>query len=577
MNSLSSRIIIADAAVRRCSSLQCCTTAVSFKSRRIHVTNNTWHSRIKWWEGVPRIQTTSAASSTLLHSNRYFGSSSSNYNNKYSSESSTEPKFQDTEVPWYSFFNQENDVSSSHQQQLQILDKTNINDTQQQQKQQPPLPSMSKMLTILIPEYKSLLLALGALTICTAATMQYPNAIGEMVDILSLSSSSISASSDSMISSSIDVVDSIAGGMDSKDATNGGGVIDDASSSSSQSTMLLSEQQQEQMRTITLQMLSYFGIGAIATFAHSALFDTIGQKIGAQLRKKLFTKLINQDKTFFDDNRAGELANRLSTDVHEVAEHLVQNIAHFLSNLVRAITATVSMISISPILTLYLTPLPILLGGSAALFGKRIKHWSKQHLDVLAHSTHVATERFGGFATVLSFGQRDVEQARYSNVIEAAYGYARKVAVFTGGFVSTSYLIGGTFSVGVLYVGSNLVIDGSLTTGQLAGFLMYSGHLGDSIIELSEATGGFLKAQGSGARLFHLLEREQIDPSVKSCPTTITNDGIELVNTLPPSYDATVRFENVQFAYPAHSSVPILNEVSFTLSNGEILGMSGTR
>ena len=574
MNSLSSRIIAGHAAVRRCSSLQCCTTAVSFKSRRIHVTNNTWHSRIKWWwEGVPRIQTTSAASSTLLHSHRYFGSSSSNYNNKYSSESSTEPKFQDTEVPWYSFFNQEEDVSSSHQQQLQILDKTNINDTQQQQKQQPPLPSMSKMLTILIPEYKSLLLALGALTISTAASMQYPNAIGEMVDILSLSSSSISGSSDSMIPSSIDVVDSIAGGMDSKDATNGGGVIDDASSSSSQSTILLSEQQQEQMRTITLQMLSYFGIGAIATFAHSALFDTIGQKIGAQLRKKLFTKLINQDKTFFDDNRAGELANRLSTDVHEVAEHLLQNIAHFL----RAITATVSMIAISPILTLYLTPLPILLGGSAALFGKRIKHWSKQHLDVLAHSTHVATERFGGFATVLSFGQRDVEQARYSNVIEAAYGYARKVAVFTGGFVSTSYLIGGTFSVGVLYVGSNLVIDGSLTTGQLAGFLMYSGHLGDSIIELSEATGGFLKAQGSGARLFHLLEREQIDPSVKSCPTTITNDGIELVNTLPPSYDATVRFENVQFAYPAHSSVPILNEVSFTLSNGEILGMSGTR
>ena len=493
MNSLSSRII-ADAAVRRCSLFQCTSTVCSFKSRRIHVTNNTWHSRIKWWEGVPRIQTAAlsspASSSTLLHSHRYFGSSSSNDNNKYSSESSTEPKFQDTEVPWYSFFNQEEDVSSSQQQQLQILDKTNINDTQQQQKQQPPLPSMSKMLTILIPEYKSLLLALGALTISTAATMQYPNAIGEIIDILSLSSSSISGSSDSMISSSINVVDSIASGMDSKDATNGGGVIDDASSSSSsQSTILLSEQQQEQMRTITLQMLSYFGIGAIATFAHSALFDTIGQKIGAQLRKELFTKLINQDKTFFDDNRAGELANRLSTDVHEVAEHLVQNIAHFLSNLVRAITATVSMIAISPILTLYLTPLPILLGGSAALFGKRIKHWSKQHLDVLAHSTHVATERFGGFATVLSFGQRDVEQARYSNVIEAAYGYARKVAVFTGCFVSTSYLIGGTFSVGVLYVGSNLVIDGSLTAGQVAGFCMYSGHLGDSLIELSEAMG----------------------------------------------------------------------------------------
>ena len=198
------------------------------------------------------------------------------------------------------------------------------------------------------------------------------------------------------------------------------------------------------------------------------------------------------------------------------------------------------MVAISPVLTIYLSPLPILLGLSATFFGKSIKRWSKQHLDVLAHSTHLATEKFGGFATVLSFGQRRAEHERYSKAIEDAYGYARKVAVFTGAFVSNVYLVGGCISVGVLYVGSNLVLDGTMTTGQLAGFCMYSGHLAESVIELSEASSGLLRAQGSGARLFNLLEREDLSldlSTARSKATTTTSifdeESTALATTTP--------------------------------------------
>ncbi|KAL7537047.1 hypothetical protein ACHAXR_007555 [Thalassiosira sp. AJA248-18] len=462
--------------------------------------------------------------------------------------SDTTPKFQDTEVPWYQFFQINNDAddTKNNEQQLQT-------------------PPMSKMLSILIPESKLLLLAIGALTISTAATMQFPNAIGEMIDLLS--------------GSSISMVDAgtAGAGLDS--------IIPDYQSSSSSHIITdnstaaetTPQQLEEQMQSIGFRMMSYFTIGAVATFVHSALFDSIGQKIGAHLRKELFTKLIHQDVSFFDQNRAGELANRLSTDVHEVAEHLVQNIAYFLSNFVRSITAVLSMIAISPVLTMYLSPLPILLGGCAAFYGKFIKHWSKQHLDVLAHSTHVATERFGGISTVLSFGQRRSEQARYSLVIEAAYGFARRVAVFQGAFLGNSYLIGNGALLGVLIVGANQVFEGSMTAGNLAGFCMYAGHLADSCVELSEATGGFMRAQGSGARLFSLLEREpSLRASGQCAATTAGEKGLPISATLPSSYNATIRFEGVEFAYPSHPNMAILNKVSLSINQGEMLAVTGS-
>ena len=330
-------------------------------------------------------------------------------------------------------------------------------------------PNVSRILSILKPEVSSLLLALGALTISTAATLQFPNAIGDMIDILSAAGVAIDSTIiDSSMSSEM------------SDMPSSNNTTPDNINVSPDSTTQLEQQKLDQIQSIALQMLGFFTVGSAATFYHSTSFETIGQKIGARLRKQLFSTIIHQNITFFDQNRGGELANRLSTDVHEVAEHLVQNISIFMSNMVRSVTAVASMMAISPALTLYLTPLPLALGGCAAVYGKFIKIWSKKHLDVLAHSTHMATERFGGITTVLSFGRRQSEVTNYSNVVESAYVFARKVAIFQGAFLGSSYLVGNTALMGTLVVGATFVIDGSMTAGQLAGFCMFAGHLAES-------------------------------------------------------------------------------------------------
>ncbi len=328
-------------------------------------------------------------------------------------------------------------------------------------------PNISRILSILKPEVSSLLLALGALTVSTAATLQFPNAIGEMIDILSAATPMDSIVDGTLIPGANEMTSSSNATLDK---------INDTSIS----TTLQEQQKINQIQSIALQMLGFFTIGSAATFYHSTSFETIGQKIGARLRKQLFSTIIHQNITFFDQNRGGELANRLSTDVHEVAEHLVQNISIFMSNIVRSVTAVASMIVISPTLTVYLTPLPLALGGCAAVYGKFIKIWSKKHLDVLAHSTHMATERFGGITTVLSFGRRQSEVRNYSNVVESAYVFARKVAIFQGAFLGSSYLVGNTALLGTLVVGATFVINGSMTAGQLAGFCMFAGHLAEA-------------------------------------------------------------------------------------------------
>lgn len=372
--------------------------------------------------------------------------------------------------------------------------------------------SLGKVFSLLVPEGKMIALALGGITLSAGATMAFPNAIGQIIDIL-------------------------------QNTVTAEGV--------------------NQMRTISLSMVGIFAAGTVATFVHSSVLEIVGQRVGARLRKQMFDRIMSQEMAFFDQNRVGELANRLSTDVHEVAEHLVENVASFLENLVKALTALAAMIWISPVLTLAASSIVPAVAGGAMFYGRFIKSLSKLHLDALAASTQIAAERFAAVRTVVSFGQGKAEVKRYNKEIDASYKFARRVALIQGSFMATSYMVGNAALLGVLYLGGNMVMADLLTAGTLASFCMYAGHLAVSVGDLTESISGFLRAQGSGARLFWLLERE---PSDTGGTMRLTNDIFK---------NANIKFENVSFAYPTSPHQKVLRNLSLEIKPGELIAITG--
>ena len=122
----------------------------------------------------------------------------------------------------------------------------------------------------------------------------------------------------------------------------------------------------------------------------------------------------------------------------------------------------------------------------------------------------------------------------------------------------------------MLYLFSNNIYS----KGQLAGFCMFAGHLAESTLEISESLGGFLRAQGSGERLFFLLDKGSFDISGEG-------DTIDTVaageTTLPASYRADIQFDGVDFYYPSHTQQAlVLDNLSFKLCDGEMLAISGS-
>lgn len=77
----------------------------------------------------------------------------------------------------------------------------------------------------------------------------------------------------------------------------------------------------------TVTLVSIFTAGGLFSFLRGWLYTLAGERVVARLRRNLFDHLISMPISFFDNNKTGELMNRLSSDTTVVQNAATVNIS----------------------------------------------------------------------------------------------------------------------------------------------------------------------------------------------------------------------------------------------------------
>ncbi|KAK4535146.1 hypothetical protein CDCA_CDCA04G1171 [Cyanidium caldarium] len=378
----------------------------------------------------------------------------------------------------------------------------------------PDLVSLRRLFQLTRPHARILLCAVAAQTVSALSTMAFPMAVGKMVDAFQAPD-----------------------GLD-------------------------------QLRRIALLMGGVFAVGAVAVTARVALLSIAGERTARSLRKSLFQAILRQDTAFFDARPPGELVNRLSADASAVSKTLTDNVARGIRASITTVSAASFLLYLSPQLTTVSLAMVPGFAAGVLLFGRYARRLSRQLLDALASATQVAAERIAAIRTVRLFAAEQREAQRYAHRIDASYALARQVSLVEGAYMGFGFLTAQASLLGVLWYGGTMVMDGALTVGALTSFAMYAVNLGVGITSFSSAVGQLLRAQGAGARIFELLDRQPSAPSV-------TSGAVLPVGYAPPS----IAFQRVHFAYPLRPQAPVLRGLDLVVERGEIcaiVGGSGT-
>src|SRR5439155_259832 len=158
--------------------------------------------------------------------------------------------------------------------------------------------------------------------------------------------------------------------------------------------------------------------------------------------------------------------------------------------------------------------------------------------------------------TVRSFAAEETETRRYGLSIDRAFDLARRRSIVTGGFMGTAAFCAYSAAAVVLWYGGRMVIDGRLSTGGLASFLMYSLLVAFAIGAWGDLWAEFMKAAGAAERIFELRDR------VADMPTA--------GGTVLPLVRGQIEMRGVSFAYPTRLDLPVLRDLDLVIHPGEV-------
>ncbi|MBD2342231.1 ABC transporter ATP-binding protein [Calothrix sp. FACHB-156] len=286
----------------------------------------------------------------------------------------------------------------------------------------------------------------------------------------------------------------------------------------------------------------------------------IMQRLLAQLRQDIFTKIQSLPLSFFDRSEAGDLMSRLLNDVNTVNLAFGQTIAQMLGNMFSLVGIVIAMLSINlqlGLLSNLVVPLMILTTSFFARWARARFRVTRKTIGELSAKLE---EDIGSVREAQAFNHVNINIAEF-DILNAANRDANVEAVaITAAFLPSIDFLNTLATAGVLAYGGYLAVTGGATVGVVTSFLLYVQQFFRPIQILSQF---YTQAQSAFAgleRIFLLLD----EPSqLNDAP-----DATEM-----PPIQGEVTFENVKFGYNPEQLV--LKGVNLHAYPGQMIALVG--
>ncbi len=316
------------------------------------------------------------------------------------------------------------------------------------------------------------------------------------------------------------------------------------------------------IRAYFLAMIGVVAVLALASGARYYLVMTLGEGVVADLRADLFTHLTRLDASFFDAEKTGDIASRLSADTTQLKATFGSSASLALRNLFLFVGAITMMVVTSPKLSAFvLAAIPIIVLPLYAA-GRSVRERSRRAQDRLAEATAFATESLSAVRVMQSFLAERFTAGRYREAAFGAYEAARAMAQARALVTAAALFLAFGSVVVVLWLGAREVIAHRMTGGALSQFVLFAVFGAGALGQLSEVWNEVSQAAGAAGRIGEIMA---VKPRIVAPAAPLK---------LAKPVRGEFAFRNVSFAYPNRED-DVLSEVNFRVAPGEVVAIVG--
>jgi ATP-binding cassette subfamily B protein len=313
--------------------------------------------------------------------------------------------------------------------------------------------------------------------------------------------------------------------------------------------------------------LMLFGVAvALGLFSAARFFivSWLGERVTTDLRNAVYSHVLKQSPAFFETTPTGEVISRLVADTTLVQTVVGSSLSMGLRNAVMGTGALAMLVWAHPTVMLQLVLTVVLVVWPATLYGRRVRRLSRASQDRVADSSSIATEVLNAMSVVQSYTAETREAKRFAEATEQGFLTAIRRTRARSVLVAFIIIANAAFLLWGLYQGTQAVLAGELSAGQLGQAVLYVIIFAGAVAVLGETYGDLLRAAGATERLMELLGS-----------TSPVQSPEHPVASVPPVSGSTLQFQDLKFHYPSRPSQMALEDFSVDIQAGQTVALVG--
>ena len=298
-------------------------------------------------------------------------------------------------------------------------------------------------------------------------------------------------------------------------------------------------------------------------FRYLALFflSPIRNGVVANIRNDLNKKIINLPLSYFTEKRKGDITARMTTDLVEIEWSIMSSLEMFFKDPLNIIIFLITLILISPQLTLFVIVLFPITGFLIARIGKSLKKSSEKGQSKMGRLLSIIDENLSGLRIIKAFNAEksitqkfEKDNADYKTIMTQLLR-KKDLSSPMSEFLSTIVM------VVVMWFGGKLVLGGEslLSAEEFIGYIAIFSQIIPPAKSFTSAFYYIQKGSASASRIYEILDAKN----------TITDKSD--AKSISHFQDA-ITFENVSFSY---ENIQVLKEINLTIKKGETVALVG--
>ena len=304
-------------------------------------------------------------------------------------------------------------------------------------------------------------------------------------------------------------------------------------------------------------------LAAATQFWGGYLTNRLSYETTNRMRTAAFDKLRRLPLSFVDGHAHGDILMRITGDVDQVGDGLLQGFGQLSTGVVTIVGTLVFMCSLSlPVaaVVVALTPLTIFVAGQVA---RRSSSSFAEQQRLQGQLGAYVNETVSNQRLLQTFSRGDYCQAEFARLNEQLFAVGERAQFVSSLTNPSTRVVNNVIYAAVAVVGCMCVVLGRpspLTVGQVQSFLSYSNQYMKPFNEISGVVTQLQAALASARRVFSLLDAPEEAPNPEGAHT-LENPAGDLV------------FENVSFSYVEGN--PLLKDITFHAAPGQRIALVG--